>query len=545
MKLRLAAPAALAATAFTLPVLAGPISGVEKRWSYANQTGYSSEIGAWDRKSAGLFVAGGKGIELLDLAGNRLGQFDAAAAGFGEVNSVSIANGVAAVSFTATGATPQAFAGSGTVRFFDTAAFSASGGTAGYLGKVDVGAVPDMLTWNAAGSVLLVANEGERRVISGTTHDPEGSVSLIRFNAANPALSSVTKIGFDAFDGQESLLRAAGVRIGTGLRASVALEPEYIAIAPNGQQAQVVLQEANAVAFVDLATATVTGIKGLGKKDFSLSGNRIDPSDSDGGINLRSVPVKALYQPDAVAAYEVGGRTYYVMANEGDAATDDSDIVRFRNGAVTLDSTVFDGTNLPTQAQLKPDGVLGRLNIVRNGATGDGSTTNMKEIVAIGGRSFSIRDDAGGLVYDSGELIEQAVIAAGLYDDGRSDDKGVEPEGVALFHAAGHTIAAIGLERTKQGAFALFDVTDPEQVEFLQLVTTGSTAEFRTEGLTAFESGGRIYLAMLNEDNSNTTVLFEVKVVPEPASAALAMAALMALAAVGRRRGGSSQASTT
>ena len=43
------------------------------------------------------------------------------------------------------------------------------------------------------------------------------------------------------------------------------------------------------------------------------------PSDQDGRIELRSVPVQGLYQPDTLAAYEHRGRTYLVMANEGDA----------------------------------------------------------------------------------------------------------------------------------------------------------------------------------------------------------------------------------
>lgn len=532
-----ALPRALGAALFGLALTglasAGPTLGVQKLWSYQNSSGYSSEIGAWDARTGSLFVAGGKGLELLDIAGNRIGQLDAVAAGYGEVNSIAIFNGIAAVSFTATGATPSAYANNGSVRFFDTTQFRASGGSGGYLGAVDVGAVPDMVTWAAGGTRLLVANEGERRVIGGTTFDPVGSVSVISFNAANPSFSSVATIGFGGFDGQEAALRAAGVRISAGLRASVALEPEYIAISRDGRQAQVTLQEANAVALVDLTTNTVTSIKSLGLKDFSLPGNRIDPSDRDSTIALRNVPVKGLYQPDAIASYGFGGRSFYVIANEGDAATDDSDIVRFGNSAVTLDASVFDGVNRPTQAQLKPDSVLGRLNIVRNGATGDGNTTAMKEIVTIGARSFSILDDQGSLVYDSGSLIEEAVIAAGLYDDGRSDDKGVEPEGVVLFEFGGRTIAAIGLERTTQGAVALFDVTDPSAVSFMQLIATGSTSQFRVEGISAFEWNGGLYLALHDEDPSNNTVLF--RLLPEPGSVALAATALLLLG-VARRR---------
>lgn len=548
MRLHSLAAATVALSAFTALTLhgvatAGPTIQANKLWAYQNGSGFSSEIGAWDSRTGALFVAGGRGLELLDRSGNRIGQFDAQAAGYGEVNSISIHNGIAAVSFTAIGAAASAFQNNGTVRFFDTTQFRATAGAGGYLGAVEVGPVPDMVTWAANGTKLLVANEGERRVINGTTFNPAGSVSVIDFNAGNPGASSVTRIGFEGFNGQEATLRAAGVRIGAGLTASAALEPEYIAVSRDGKTAQVTLQEANAVALIDLSTNQITSIKGLGLKDFSLPGNRIDPSDRDfvSGTsgptrqNLRNVPVKGLYQPDAIASYGFAGRSYYVIANEGDAATDDSDIVRFNNSAVTLDASVFDGVNRPTQAQLKPDSVLGRLNIVRNGATGDGSITNMREIVAIGGRSFSILDDQGQMVYDSGSLLEEAAIAAGLYDDARSDDKGVEPEGVTLFEMGDRMLAAIGLERTREGTVALFDVTDPGAVSFMQLITTGSTAQFRLEGATYFQADGYSYLAFHNEDPSNTTVLFQL--IPEPGSVALVATALLLLGAARRRRG--------
>ena len=560
------ASAALAACAVgALPAAAqSPVQSVSQLWSYTNTAGYSSEIGAWDAGTRTLFVAGGRGIEALSFSGgtvSRIGLFDGSA--FGEINSIAIANGVLAASFTApnsgtatagTAAAFGAYANPGSVHFWDTSAFrtnnvaSLGSASSGYLGTVSVGAVPDMVTWNAAGTTLFVANEGERRVYNPAglatleprqVFDPAGSVSVVGFDRTNAGASLVSTIGFGGFDGQEAALRAAGVRIGAGLATSAALEPEYIALSKDGQRAHVTLQEANAVAIIDLGSRQVTAVKGLGLKDFNAPGNAIDPSDRDfvtgtsgpTRIEPRNVPVKGLYQPDAIASYTAGGRSFYVIANEGDAATDDSDIVRLGNATVTLDAGVF-----PNRATLKQEANLGRLNIVRNGATGEGNTTNLTEIVTIGARSFSIRDDQGNLVYDSGNLIEQAAIAAGIYDDGRSDDKGVEPEGVVLFDLAGRTIAAVGLERTTRGAAAQFDVTDPANVSFLQLLVTGSTTQFRVEGMTAFEQDGKTYLAFHNEDTSNTTVMFEITPVPEPGSIAMLLAGLATVGGIARRR---------
>ena len=531
--------AGLCTTAQAAGPAASPIAKIDKLWSFNHGSpaaGFGSEIAAWDALSGHVVVVGGRHIDLLNLAGQRVASFDAS--GFGAVNSLSIFQGTAAVSFS--NATVQ---NPGSVQFFNTALLAAGG--AAHLGGVAVGAVPDMVTWTADGRRLLVANEGERQ---SNAVNPVGSVSLIDYNAAAPGASSVHTLSFSAWDGQEAALRKSGVRIQAGVSASVALEPEFIALSANGQRAMVTLQENDAVAIIDLATATpqVTRIVGLGSQDYRLAGHGIDPSDRDNLVSLRNVPVKGLYMPDTIASYQADGKSFFVMANEGDAFVDDADVARFGASAggapvFTLDPSVFNGTDLPTEATLKASGQLGRLNVLTGGATGDGSPTGMTEIVSLGGRSFSIRDEQGALVYDSGNLIEQAAITAGLYADGRSDDKGVEPEGVAVFSLAGRSIAAIGLERTTRSAVALFDITDPTAVSFLQMIDGGDAGEIRAEGLLAFSSGGQHYLLVANEgvpddDIAGYSAMYRITAVPEPASYALMLGGLAGVLALSRRR---------
>ena len=73
------------------------------------------------------------------------------------------------------------------------------------------------------------------------------------------------------------------------------------------------------------------------------------------------------------------------------------------------------------------------------------------------------------------------------YADGRGDNKGVEPEGVAVLNWAS-ALAFIGLERTTRSAVAVFDVGDPARASFLDMIVSDDAGVLR-EGLVAFSSG--------------------------------------------------------
>ena len=79
---------------------------------------------------------------------------------------------------------------------------------------------------------------------------------------------------------------------------------------------------------------------------------------------------------------------------------------------------------------------------------------------------MSIRAVDGTLVYDSGRILDTEAASRGVYDDGRSRDKGVEPEGVALLDIGGRTYAFVGLERTTSSTVAVFDITTRTTLNF-------------------------------------------------------------------------------
>jgi len=118
-------------------------------------------------------------------------------------------------------------------------------------------------------------------------------------------------------------------------------------------------------------------------------------------------------------------------------------------------------------------------------------------LYSAGARSMSIRAADGTVVYDSGSILDTEANTRAVYDDGRSRDKGVEPEGVALLDIRGRTYAFVGLERTTISTVAIFDVTDPHHAEFLDMIVT--PGDLSPEGLAAFAYRGNYYLAIANE----------------------------------------------
>jgi len=247
------------------------------------------------------------------------------------------------------------------------------------------------------------------------------------------------------------------------------------------------------VAVLNLKTQVFERIYSLGLKDFSLPGNEIDPDDRDGKIELRSAAVQGLYQPDSIAAYEYKGRTYLVMANEGDSRDNgDGDSEDERRGSAGSGAS-----------ELVPEGSdLSRLTLSNVESVKGGP------LVKFGGHSFSIRDTEGNIVYDSGSVLDREAKRLGVYDDGRSDNKGMEPEGLALLHIKGRVLAFVGLERATTSAFGVFDITDPADVKYIDMIV--SDGDRSPEGLAAFKVGDRYYVAIAHEV-SDTSSLFEIE----------------------------------
>ena len=509
-------------------------------WTFNHTAGngsksMGSEIVAFDAVNQRIWVAGTDanqanvglgGVDVLDLAGNLVHTIDTSA--LGGINSVAVSNGRAAFAVTAPVKTNP-----GLVRFVDA-------GTFAQLADVTVGANPDSVTYTPDGSRLLVANEGEpSSYLIGPSGDPEGSVSIIDANTF-----AVQTAGFGAFNTQAAALKAAGVRL-NGPNATVAqdLEPEYIAVSADGKTAVATLQEANALAFIDIDTATVTGISPLGLKDHSLPGNGFDASDRDGpgnnplNGNIQNWNVFGLYMPDGIASFSQGGNQYYITANEGDSRADwPGGNDEFRVSALTIDPALNASLSAAHGADWQTNNdKLSRLNATNTGDTD--SDGDQDRIEVFGARSFTIVDANGTKIFDSGDQLEQIIKAQfpELWDDSRSDNKGPEPESAVVGHVGGVDLLFLGLERSN--AIMVWDISKLDDITFLDMLRT--TGDVGPEGLSFFSTAQGAFLAVASEV-SETTTLYRISArvpAPEGTLPLLGAGVLAGLLARTRRRG--------
>lgn len=418
----------------------------------------AAEISAYDPKTRRLFVVNNSAtnkIDVIDLqnlsALSVIASIDVTA--YGAVNSVAVHDGLLAAAIESTIKQDP-----GKVVVFKTTDYSV-------VKAVPVGALPDMVTFSPDGKFIVTANEGEPA--SDYLKDPFGTVSVISVHQQ----FSVVNIDFGSFASSQAALQAKGLRV-FGLNASFAqdMEPEYVAISDDSRTAWVTLQENNAIAKIDLLSKSVVQLFPLGFKDFQLASNAIDASDRDNKIEFNPWPLKGMYQPDAIAVLIDKGTPYLFTANEGDVREYNAFNEAKRVGSLMLDAGVF-----PTAATLKAPEQLGRLNVTST--LGDeGKDNDFESLYSFGARSFSVwNGNTGTLVYDSKNELEQKAKESLLYDDGRSDDKGVEPEGLTLGEVGKKRLVFIGLERAD--AVVIYDVTTPGSPAFLQILKTGDAPE--------------------------------------------------------------------
>ncbi len=205
------------------------------------------------------------------------------------------------------------------------------------------------------------------------------------------------------------------------------LQPEYVDITDDGSTAVVTLQENNITAIIDIESAAVLRFIDMGSSVHA----RADVSD-DGFFDF-SDSYEGQLQPDAACI--LPNQTHFITANEGDT----------------------------------PGGIFGG--------------------VSAGGRGFSIFSLEGQRVYESGDELEWTAFTSGAYPDGRSDARGVEPEGCGTGTFGGVPFAFITGER--DASLFVVDVSSPQHPIIRQVLG----APLRPESAVTIESRNLVVVA--------------------------------------------------
>ena len=383
----------------------------------------------------------------------------------------------------------------GTVQFLD---FSKEGSFES-LGSVKVGFQPDQLAFTKNGKKLVTADEGEPLMFYGSdesAQNPKGSISIIDV-ANDPSKSKVNTLHFTK---SNKYYEDNGVRLygpekgGNNKFAEFDIEPEYVGITGNNK-ALVALQENNALAEVNLKKGKITGVFGLGYKDWS--GIPIDTTDKDDGYNPTvKEGLTSARMPDGIDTFKTkfGGKKQilFISPNEGDGRVR-PDEVNFEAPADGVYSWGTNSTGAEIESFTDPLTLSDEIYIYDQAGVGSSGDFEAEEedeffitqkygvgaddefwsdevrskdledfgdvskydsqiiaegrlktladqndpvtgnLVGFGGRGFSIHNSKGDVIYDSGNLTEEIAAELGYYPDGRSDDKGTEPETVEYF----------------------------------------------------------------------------------------------------------------
>jgi hypothetical protein len=337
-----------------------------------------------------------------------------------------------------------------------------------YVTSYAAGVQPDMVTVAPGGRYVISADEGEPR--DGTVaNDPAGTITVV-----DTDVNTVSHIGFADTSKIDDLAHIRGVERDpstnlmlprTKAAAVTDFEPEYVTV--QGARAYVTLQENNAVATVDLPSASLVSVKGLGAKDVRVAGNEADVV-RDAKIDISNYPAKMLYLPDGISSYSVGGKTYLFTANEGDVS-------EFIDNSITVDQIAPYLTDDAAKTFWA--------NVTSNPGDVAADMSDLSVPYFYGARSFSVWNTDGTQVFDSGSDMEKITaerlpsyfnISNDKYKssdfDKRSGKKGPEPENVEIGTVGNKTFAFICLERI--GGVMTYDVTDPTKPTFVNYINT-------------------------------------------------------------------------
>ena len=170
----------------------------------------------------------------------------------------------------------------------------------------------------------------------------------------------------------------------------------------------------------------------------------------------------------------------------------------------------------PNAEELQQRENLGRLKTTT--ANGDINDDGAHEkIYSYGARSFSIWDEKGSRIYDSGSDFERFLAEYAYnnvdnepWEEGRSDDKGPEPESITTGELGDKLYAFIGLERAN-GIF-IYDISNPRKSMPAGYINIEEQGDIGPEGLLFVKKDEFTGWIIVTSEISNTVSIYEMSI---------------------------------
>ncbi|GAA0813548.1 esterase-like activity of phytase family protein [Spirilliplanes yamanashiensis] len=339
----------------------------------------------------------------------------------------------------------------------------------------------------AAAEIAAVTTDGRTVVYSDSPGERLGFLDITDPAAPKPAgtlaaggePTSVAVLGrhiLAAVNTSESFTKPSGklLVVDAATRAVVRTivldgQPDSVAVAPSGRYIAVAIENERDedvndgalpqsppghLAIVDvedwaLSTVALTGLAAVAPGD---------PEPEYVSVNRRDQAVVSLQENNHLVVVNLRNGRIVKHFSAGEATVDGVDTAD--DGAVTPTGSVT--------APREPDGVAW--------LTDDLFATADEGDWRGGTRGFTVFDRRTGRpVWQAGNTLDRIAIEHGLYPDGRSDNKGVEPENVAVGTFGGTPYLFVNAER---GNFtAVYDVSTPTAPRFVQVLPTTNGPE--------------------------------------------------------------------
>ncbi|AHL76810.1 alkaline phosphatase [Stutzerimonas stutzeri] len=255
-------------------------------------------------------------------------------------------------------------------------------------------------------------------------------------------------------------------------------QPDSIAISPKGRYAAVAIENERDE---DLNDGLIPQLPGGFLRIVDLKGQPSRWSTRD--VDLTGLAEIAAEDPEPE----------YVSINDQDVAAvtlqenNHIVLVDLRRGRVlrhfSAGQVDLEGVDVEENDRIEPVGVLKAKRrepdaiswvgpLVATANEGDYQDANGDEG---GSRSFTLFDFNGRVWYEAGASMEHAFIRAGHYPESRSENKGIEPEGIASASFRKQDFLFVGSERGN--AVAVYDVAHPWAPVMHQLLPAGMGPE--------------------------------------------------------------------